>query len=148
MSESYRVEPAAYVKLQLHAAKHPAGAVCGLLLGEESAGGFVVTDAVPLFHHAAPLAPLLETACAVVDAWSQAQRRRIVGFYYAGESDGAPAATLAHFAEKAADKVEANCSRACVLLVDPQQLQSAAKSGVQVRGTLELPCVLRVQYSG
>lgn len=132
MSDSYRVEPAAYVKLMLHAAKHPAGACCGLLLGEEQGQGFVVADAVPLFHHAAPLAPLLEAALAVVDAYALAQRQRVIGFYYASDA-GDGAASLARFAEKTADRVEANCSRACVLLVDSQQLQNATKNGVQVR---------------
>lgn len=128
----YRVEATAYVKLLLHAAKYPTNTCSGLLIGEEQGQGFVVSDAVPLFHHDAPLAPLLEVACAMVDAWCQAQGqgKKIVGYYHAGEAEGS--ATLSHFAEKVADKIEANCSRACVLLVENQQLNSEAKSAVQV----------------
>lgn len=129
----YSVETTAYVKLLLHAAKFPANACSGLLVGEEQGQGFVITDAVPLFHHAAPLAPLLEVACAVVDTWCQSlsPRHKIVGLYYAGAALETTA--LSHFTEKLADKIDANCSRACVLLVDNQQLSSDAKSAVQVR---------------
>lgn len=126
----YRVEATAYVKLLLHAAKYQTNTCSGLLVGEEQGQGFVITDAVPLFHHDAPLAPLLEVACAMVDAWCQTQGKKIVGYYHASESDGS--ATLSHFGEKMADKIEANCSRACVLLVENQQLNSEAKSAVQV----------------
>lgn len=132
----YRIEATAYVKLLLHAAKYPTNTCSGLLIGEEQGQGFVVSDAVPLFHHDAPLAPLLEVACAMVDAWCQAQsqgKKKIVGYYHAGEAESSNSTTLSHFAEKVADKVEANCSRACVLLVENQQLNSEAKSAVQVR---------------
>ncbi|KAG6580250.1 uncharacterized protein IUM83_19326 [Phytophthora cinnamomi] len=88
----YSVATQTYVKLALHAAKRPASAACGLLLGREQGQGFSVADAVPLFHHEAPLAPLLE---------------------------------------KLADKVEANCSRACVLVLDGQQLGNPSKTGLQ-----------------
>uniref|UniRef100_K3X3W2 MPN domain-containing protein n=1 Tax=Globisporangium ultimum (strain ATCC 200006 / CBS 805.95 / DAOM BR144) TaxID=431595 RepID=K3X3W2_GLOUD len=129
----YHVEASAYVKLLLHAAKYPTSACNGLLVGEEQGQGFVVTDAVPLFHHDAPLAPVLEVACAMVDAWCQTQpSKKIVGYYHAGEFGSESAAALNVFGEKVADKVEANCSRACVLLVENNQLNSEAKSAVQL----------------
>ncbi|OWY92545.1 hypothetical protein PHMEG_00038409 [Phytophthora megakarya] len=128
----YSVSTQTYVKLALHAAKRPETAVCGLLLGQEQGQGFSISDAVPLFHHEAPLAPLLEVACAMVDAYCQkSQKLQIVGFYYAGSgySPSDSGNGLSHFAEKVADKVEANCSRACVLVLD--QLSHEAKTGLQ-----------------
>jgi hypothetical protein len=116
----YSVSTQAYVKLALHAAKRPANSVCGLLLGQDQGQGFVATDAVPLFHEEAPLAPLLEVACASADAYCQkTQKLKVVGFYYAGSgySPSDSASGLSHGAEKVADKVEQNCSRACVLVV-------------------------------
>ncbi|KAG7385534.1 ER membrane protein complex subunit 9 [Phytophthora pseudosyringae] len=130
----YSVAAQTYVKLALHAAKRPANAVCGLLLGQEQGQGFSISDAVPLFHHEAPLGPLLEVACAMVDAHCQkSQKLQIVGFYYAGSgySPSESGSGLSHFAEKVADRVEANCSRACVLLLDGQQLGTEAKTGLQ-----------------
>lgn len=129
----YHVEANAYVKLMLHAAKYPTSACSGLLIGDEQGQGFVVTDAVPLFHHDSPLAPVVEVACAMVDAWCHSQKKKIVGYYHAGEFGSESSASLNVFGEKVADKVEANCSRACVLLVENQQLNSEAKSAVQVR---------------
>lgn len=116
----YVVETQTYVKLVLHAAKWPASSVCGVLLGQEKGQGFTISDAVPFFHHEAPLAPLLEVACAMVDVYCQkSQKLHIVGFYYAGSgynpSDSGKG--LSYFVEKVADKVEKNCSRACVLVV-------------------------------
>ncbi|KAF4046326.1 hypothetical protein GN244_ATG01255 [Phytophthora infestans] len=131
----YSVSTQTYVKLVLHAAKRPANSVCGLLLGTEQGQGFSISDAVPLFHHEAPLAPLLEVACAMVDAHCQkSQKLQIVGFYYAGNgySPSDSINGLSHFAEKVADKVEQNSSRACVLVLDGQQLNSEAKTGLQI----------------
>lgn len=116
----YSVATQTYVKLTLHAAKRPASSVYGLLLGQEQGQGFSVSDAVPLFHHEAPLAPLLEVVCGMVDAYCQkSQKLKIVGFYYAGSgySPSDSGNGLSHLAEKVADKVEQNCSRACVLMV-------------------------------
>lgn len=131
----YRVAPTAAVKLQLHAAKYPESAVVGLLLGEEQGQGFVISDAAPLFHHEAPLAPLAEVGCAMADAWATPRGLQIVGLYAASaDAGGSNAPSLSFFAEKLADKVAANCSRACVLAVDNAQLGNEAKSGLQVRG--------------
>lgn len=116
----YSVQTQSYVKLMLHAAKRPASSVCGLLLGQKKGQGFNISDAVPLFHHEAPLAPLLEVACAMVEAFCQTDEKlTIVGFYYAesGHSSSDSGNGLSHFADKVADKVAQQCSQACVLLV-------------------------------
>ena len=122
MAEAYRVSSKAYVKLLLHAAKHPHASCTGLLVGEECGHAYRVTDVVPLFHHKSPLAPQLEAACATVDAWCQQHKLKIVGVYQANECDvteGSAGPVLDVIGQKIADKVDANCSRACVLLVNP-----------------------------
>ncbi|TDH70225.1 hypothetical protein CCR75_003977 [Bremia lactucae] len=134
-SMDYSVSTQAYVKLTLHAAKHPAYTVCGLLLGRVTENKIEILDAVPLFHHDAPLAPLLEVACAMVDAHClQSQKLQIIGFYYAGSghSTSDSGNGLSHFAEKVADKVHENCFRACVLMLDGKQLSSESKTGLQL----------------
>ncbi len=63
------VSTLAHAKIMLHAAKHPAAAVCGLLLGQRTAsdGALHIADAIPLFH-SPPLAPMLEIGCHMVSA--------------------------------------------------------------------------------
>ncbi|CAI5716039.1 hypothetical protein KXD40_006499 [Peronospora effusa] len=131
----YSVETPTYVKLMLHAAKWPANSVCGILLGQEKGQGFSILDAVPLFHHEAPLAPLLEVACAMVDASCQkSQKWKIIGFYYAGNgySPSDSNTGISHFVEKVADKIDQNCARACVLVVDHDQLGTETETGLQI----------------
>ncbi|CAI5738428.1 unnamed protein product [Hyaloperonospora brassicae] len=132
---AHPMQTQSYVKLMLHAAKRPANSACGLLLGQKQGHGFTVSDAMPLFHHEAPLAPLLEVACAMVEAFCQTDPNlAIVGFYYAenGHSSSDSGTGLSHFAEKVADKVAQQCAQACVLLVDRQQFGHETKTGLQV----------------
>uniref|UniRef100_M4BIS6 MPN domain-containing protein n=1 Tax=Hyaloperonospora arabidopsidis (strain Emoy2) TaxID=559515 RepID=M4BIS6_HYAAE len=130
----YTVQTQSYVKLMLHAAKRPANSMCGLLLGQKKGQGVEIMDAMPLFHHEAPLAPLLEVACAMVEAFCQSdQKLTIVGFYYAenGHSSSESGTGLSHFAEKVADRVEHQFSHACVLLVDNNEFGNETKGGLQ-----------------
>ncbi|CAI5741041.1 unnamed protein product [Peronospora destructor] len=129
----YSVETSTYIKLMLHAAKWPASSVCGVLLGQKEGQGVLISDAVPLFHHEAPSAPLLEVACAMVDASCQKSPRwQIVGFYYAGNgySPSDSSTGISHFVGKVADKMEQNCARACVLVVDNDALETETKNGL------------------
>lgn len=125
----YQVKTAALAKLLLHAAKRPEAPAVGLLLGDEqgATGAVALADAAALFHHEAPLAPLSEAACAMADAWAAQRSLKVAGVYVAAGS------ALGFFAEKLADKVAANFPRACVLLVDNQQLAYHGKPAVQVR---------------
>ncbi|CAH0513595.1 unnamed protein product [Peronospora belbahrii] len=119
----------------LHAAKWPANSICGVLLGQEKGQSFLIVDAVPLFHHETPLTPLVEVACAMVDTYCQKSLKlKIVGFYYAenGSFSSNCENKLSHFTEKVADRVEQNCSRACVLVVNKNQLQHNTTSGLQL----------------
>lgn len=60
---SYTVSHQAYVKIILHAAKHPHKPVNGVLLGSQSPSGsssVLVSDAVPLLHLWTSLSPMME----------------------------------------------------------------------------------------
>jgi hypothetical protein len=60
-SVSYTLTDQAYLKLFLHAAKHPHRPVNGVLLGNSTATGTVVIeDAIPLLHHWTSLSPMME----------------------------------------------------------------------------------------
>ncbi|GLD95503.1 hypothetical protein PINS_up004180 [Pythium insidiosum] len=128
----YRLFPEAYVKLLLHVAKHPANTCGGLLIGEESGTVVEISDVVPLFHHDAPLAPLTEVACTMVDAWCQRTDKKIVGYYHANAVGLEAQPALSFSGEKIADHIEALTPRACVLMVENAQLHGEAKSGLQL----------------
>ena len=55
---NYVLTHLAYVKIVLHAAKHP-GQVNGVLLGTLEDGIVVVSDAIPLLHHWTSLSPMM-----------------------------------------------------------------------------------------
>ena len=130
----------AYVTLLLHALKHPASAVSGVVLGPAprgaDAGGSPpgspragaarqLTLTVPLFHTQPALAPMLEVALAQVEAYAAANGLAILAYYAANErpedTDLSPAS------RRIADKIAAACPGACALLVRmPLRLRSAA----------------------
>ena len=59
------VGPQAYIKIVLHAAKYPHCSVNGVLLADlrkKDGRSVVIVDAVPFFHQALALAPMLEVA--------------------------------------------------------------------------------------
>lgn len=66
---SYAIAHEAYLKIILHAAKHPHLPVNGVLLGK-SAGSeqVVVEDAIPLLHHWTSLSPMMEIGLDLVSA--------------------------------------------------------------------------------
>uniref|UniRef100_A0A8C4RCB7 ER membrane protein complex subunit 8 n=1 Tax=Eptatretus burgeri TaxID=7764 RepID=A0A8C4RCB7_EPTBU len=79
----------AYTKMVLHAAKYPHRAVCGLLLGDKRAPDLErvsLVDAVPLFHVALPLAPMLEVALTQLDIWCKEHDLVIAGYYQVNEN--------------------------------------------------------------
>jgi hypothetical protein len=57
-----KVDVLAYAIPLLHAAKYPASAVCGVLLGTKTTDGLQVRTAVPYFHHWTTVTPMLEVA--------------------------------------------------------------------------------------
>lgn len=62
--KSVTLEPLAWTKAMLHAAKHTEKPVFGVLLGT-STGGITITDAIPLFHSNI-MAPMTELGMTLV----------------------------------------------------------------------------------
>lgn len=62
-----KVDVHAYAIPLLHAAKYPASAVCGTLLGTKTADGLHIKTAVPYFHHWTTVTPMLEVALRQVE---------------------------------------------------------------------------------
>jgi hypothetical protein len=76
MPQTISCEQLPLAKILLHAAKHPASAINGVLLGSVKQGGeeVIITDAVPLLHTSLHLAAPLEVAlaqvsCTGTDTW-------------------------------------------------------------------------------
>lgn len=116
----YQLSVDAHIKILLHAAAHPASTCHGLLLAEHARTKVInITDAIPLFHHDSPLAPITEVACATVDAYCQQESQRIVGYYQARDktSDNGKTPLLTHYGERMADKLLSLCPQACIVLV-------------------------------
>lgn len=127
----YEVAQAAYVKLALHALKHPTAAVNGLLVGRllDSASPAVVSvvDAVPLSHqpHHLPLLPTLELALTLVEDHFAPQGFAVVGYYHANarrDDTDLPAV-----AKRVGDHIFRYFPRAAVLLLDNQKLEKVIK---------------------
>ncbi|PWN92478.1 hypothetical protein FA10DRAFT_266236 [Acaromyces ingoldii] len=82
----------AYTTAILHAAKHPASSVTGLLVGGSTQS---VERVVPLVHNWTDLAPMTEVASSLVEA-SLSSTEKIVGVYHAPasaiETSAAPSA--------------------------------------------------------
>ncbi|KAL6851484.1 hypothetical protein ACP4OV_020417 [Aristida adscensionis] len=128
----YEVEQAAYIKLALHALKHPAAAVNGLLVGRlldasASAPAVVsVVDAVPLAHHPhhLPLLPTLELALTLVEDHFAAQGGlAVVGYYHANPRRDD--ADLPPVAKRVGDHIFRYFPRSAVLLLDNKKLEDA-----------------------
>ena len=120
----YEVAQAAYVKLALHALKHPATAVNGLLVGrlvEPSSSPAVVSviDAVPLSHHPhhLPLLPTLELALTLVEDHfaTQGEGLAVVGYYHANAR--CDDTELPPVAKRVGDHIFRYFPRSAVLLV-------------------------------
>lgn len=148
----------AYSKMILHAAKYPSRAISGLLLaeqnpgrgsgrrGSEAGGGsgdgggggglagsrrVLLTDCVPLFHLALPLAPMLEVAFAQLDMWAKEKDLVIAGYYQANESynDVSPN----QVAYKISDLISENYSDAVLIMIENRRMsRDCAKSALHV----------------
>ncbi|KAE8777493.1 ER membrane protein complex subunit 8/9 [Hordeum vulgare] len=129
----YEVAQAAYVKLALHALKHPAAAVNGLLVGRladpaaSPAAVVSVADAVPLSHqpHHLPLLPTLELALTLVEDHFQPQGLAVVGYYHANARRDD--ADLPAVAKRVGDHIFRYFPRAAVLLLDNVKLEEVVK---------------------
>nr|CAH8870666.1 unnamed protein product [Trichobilharzia regenti] len=62
-TETVHIDKLPFLKMILHAAKHPESPVSGLLLSDcNHDSEITITDYIPLFHTVLNLAPMLETA--------------------------------------------------------------------------------------
>ncbi|KAL3904840.1 MAG: hypothetical protein SGPRY_011139 [Prymnesium sp.] len=105
----------AYCLLFLHACKFPLKAVNGLLLGEASAEGVVVSKALPLGHSSLALSPMLETALMLADELCKQGGLQIVGYYQANEMGSD--IELGPFGKRISDKIRSRCPQSATLLV-------------------------------
>ncbi|CAM0907745.1 unnamed protein product [Alopecurus aequalis] len=128
----YELAQAAYVKLALHALKHPAAAVNGLLVGrllDSAASPAVVSvvDAVPLSHqpHHLPLLPTLELALTLVEDHFAGQGLAVVGYYHANARRDDT--ELPAVAKRVGDHIFRYFPRAAVLLLDNEKLEKVMK---------------------
>uniref|UniRef100_A0A0D3FTK3 MPN domain-containing protein n=1 Tax=Oryza barthii TaxID=65489 RepID=A0A0D3FTK3_9ORYZ len=134
----YEVAQVAYVKLALHALKHPAAAVNGLLVGRLHANARRDDADLPpvakrvgdhVFRNfpraAVPLLPTLELALTLVEDHFAAQGLAVVGYYHANARRDD--ADLPPVAKRVGDHVFRNFPRAAVLLLDNKKLEEAVK---------------------
>lgn len=125
------VADSAYVRLILHAAKHPSRAVYGILLGKNNNDGEVeVSDSVALCH-THPLAPMTEVAFIQTSEYCRQSTKKgteleIVGCYYAGERYESTGMDFA--CQKLADKIAENSRPALVLVVNNAKLADKASA--------------------
>eukprot|EP00803_Ostreobium_quekettii_P005954 evm.model.scf_213EXC.8 EVM.evm.TU.scf_213EXC.8 scf_213EXC:76385-80157(-) len=124
MGGGYKADTTPLLKALLHGAKFPSCSVNGVLLGFDGgdADGVHVVDAVPLFHTALPLAPHLEVALAMVDAYVKAQQGglQIVGYYQADAAYGVT--ELGKTGKAIADRLHQQTKASCALLIDSKKL--------------------------
>ncbi|CAA6671965.1 unnamed protein product [Spirodela intermedia] len=132
----YEIRQEAYVKLVLHALKHRASAVNGLLVGRlvDAAGsgsaGVQIVDAVPLSHSQIGLLPSLELALIQVEEHYGAQDLSVVGYYQANERFNDE--QLSGAARKIGDHIFRYFPRAALLLLSNNYLEALLKRKVNI----------------
>lgn len=124
------LSPQAYCKILLHAAKYPHCSVNGILLAEQNkvkdGKGLKLVDAIPLFHLALTLAPMMEVALTQIDAFCKSQGLILAGYYQANENCSNNSPNL--LAYKLADKINENLpGDACLIMVDNKKLSLECK---------------------
>ncbi|KAI9016411.1 hypothetical protein CLU79DRAFT_706805 [Phycomyces nitens] len=115
MSIQYKVSPRAYALPILHAAKHSASTVCGVLLGKVDAQEVQVISAIPFFHHWTALTPMLETALQQTEIYASRNDLKIVGWYQANEHDDD--VTVHENAIKVTDLIRQRIPQAIIFIV-------------------------------
>lgn len=116
----------AYSTIVLHACKHPARPILGMLLGKT---GSAVSEAVPLFH-SYPLAPMLEMGMTLAEEHAKAAGLEVVGCYFANELCDDKSFNRSHMAVKLATKIAETAPSGvepCLLMVDNTRVSNEAK---------------------
>ncbi|KAF8530123.1 hypothetical protein BU17DRAFT_78696 [Hysterangium stoloniferum] len=122
MATTHTVSHQAYVKIILHAAKHPHKPVNGVLLGKKNGHLVAISDAVPLLHMWTSLSPMMEIGLDLANIHAESQGLTVVGYYQATErlNDNG----LAPVGEKVASKIKENFPDAIAFVLDGQKLGS------------------------
>lgn len=125
---NYEIRQTAYIKLVLHALKHKASSVNGVLLGRLINGDSVVQidDAVPLSHSQIGLLPTLEIALIQIEEHFSSQGLSVVGYYHANERYDD--VELSNVAKKIGDHIFRYFPQAVLLLLDNKKLEAAVKN--------------------
>ncbi|KAL3734583.1 ER membrane protein complex subunit 8/9 homolog [Eucalyptus grandis] len=120
----YEIAQNAYIKLVLHALKHKAAAVNGVLLGRLSDRGDAVEvlDAVPLFHSHLGLLPNLEISLLLIEEYYGSKGMSIVGYFHANERYDDT--ELGGIARNIGDHIFRYFPQAAVLLLDNKKLEA------------------------
>ncbi|KII90514.1 hypothetical protein PLICRDRAFT_173916 [Plicaturopsis crispa FD-325 SS-3] len=120
---TYTVAYNAYLKIFLHAAKHPHKPVNGVLLGNASGSGKVtIDDAIPLLHHWTSLSPMMEIGLDLARTHASARGLQLVGYYQACERLDETA--LAPVGERVAGKLREQFDGAIAFVIDGEKLGS------------------------
>lgn len=112
----------ALTKLQLHAAKYPHCGVNGVLLAckqefiEDKVLHFV--DAVPLFHQALQLTPMLEVALLNIDLYCESNGLYVAGYYEAPKYLKQDKEIPGIFTCRVADKLKENFGESILVMLD------------------------------
>ncbi|KAF9588330.1 hypothetical protein IFM89_008760 [Coptis chinensis] len=122
----YEIGQNAYIKLVLHALKHKASAVNGVLIGRLIKDEVVeISDAVPLSHSHIGLLPTLEIALIQIEEHFGSQGLSVVGYYHANERFDD--LELGNVAKKIGDHIYRYFPQVSVLLLDNKKLESLIK---------------------
>ncbi|KAH8862807.1 ER membrane protein complex subunit 9 [Schistosoma japonicum] len=114
MTAAVHISELPFLKMILHAAKHPECSVNGLLLSDQTLDSkIIITDYIPLFHSVLNLTPMLETALYHVDSYCTAKGLRICGYFQANEHVNSSMPT--NIALKIGEKLAEKCGAICIL---------------------------------
>jgi len=119
---SYIISHQAYVKIFLHAAKHPHRPVNGVLLGMARSGSVTIEDSIPLLHHWTGLSPMMEIGLDLAKRHAESLGLLLVGYYQACERLDDKA--LAPVGEKVASKIREGFKDAIAYVIDGEMLGS------------------------
>ncbi|CAG8690935.1 12200_t:CDS:2, partial [Racocetra fulgida] len=135
---NYVITTKAYLKIILHACKHPFTSVNGILLAQDDASDdnngdvkIIIVDVVPLFHHWVTLTPMLEVGLqqvqsvysegfSKVSVYANRKGLKMAGYYHANER--ADENKLPPFGQKIASKIQDNFHNSIALVVQNTKL--------------------------
>ncbi|KIM66856.1 hypothetical protein SCLCIDRAFT_257956 [Scleroderma citrinum Foug A] len=120
---SYSLSHIAYIKIFLHAAKHPHKPVNGVLVGKLTSPGIVeIRDVIPLLHHWTSLSPMMEIGLDLAKGHAESLDLSLVGYYQASERLDDTA--LAPVGEKVAQQIRSQFNDAIAFVIDGDTLGS------------------------